>query len=365
MRAKTHVGNHKNVITLNGKLYDAKTGALFAHPLPTKKPTEKVIDGFIVSKKSSHKVVAKPEPPKPSPHHQTKHVVAHRPEKPKTLMRSVVRKPYSHIKPGTKAPDITPDSTFSDISSNRLHRAKKVSKSQLISRFGDPISYSSVQKTEAVQAKPLPKVKMTIDGHDDSVIEPSLPQQDDEPTDIFATALSEASSHQQPALKHVKRQHRLGKKVKISKRAISTLMGIFTVIALGGFITFQNIPNLQMRLAASKAGISASLPDYKPSGFNYKGIQTAPGNVTVSFTSNSDQRNFAIAQAASNWNSATLKETYLAHSGKPFQEHEDKGKTVFLYGDSNATWVDSGIWYKIEGDSSLSSDQLLQIADSF
>ena len=59
-----------------------------------------------------------------------------------------------------------------------------------------------------------------------------------------------------------------------------------------------------------------------------------------------------------------LLDNYVSVSNRDYQTKEEKGRTVYIYDDSNATWVDGGIWYQIEGDSSLSSDQLLNIVAS-
>ncbi len=50
---------------------------------------------------------------------------------------------------------------------------------------------------------------------------------------------------------------------------------------------------------------------------------------------------------------------------QPFQTFQDAGKTIYIYEDSKATWVNGGVWYQINGNASLTSDQLLRIANSF
>ena len=120
-----------------------------------------------------------------------------------------------------------------------------------------------------------------------------------------------------------------------------------------------------MRLASSKAGIKGSLPNYTPSGYAYKGVETSPGEITVNFHSNSDQRSFEVKQKVSGWNSETLKSNYVAASSQPYQSQQENGKTLFIYNNgSSATWVDGGVWYQIEGQNNLSSDQLVKIANS-
>lgn len=143
------------------------------------------------------------------------------------------------------------------------------------------------------------------------------------------------------------------------------LWGGLAALLLTGFFVYQNIPNLSMRVASTRAGFSAQLPGYKPAGFSQeKLVSYAPGKVTVSFRSNSDERQFQLTQQSSNWNSQALADNYLAKADKQYQTFQASGKTIYIYDNSSATWVNGGVWYQIEGQSDLSSDQLLKIANS-
>lgn len=92
-------------------------------------------------------------------------------------------------------------------------------------------------------------------------------------------------------------------------------------------------------------------------------IQYGEGAVTLSYQSNSDDRNFQIVQKSSDWNSQSLLENFVSDK-EPYQTFQDKGRTIYIYGKSSATWVSGGVWYQIEGESDLSSDQLLRIVSS-
>lgn len=119
-----------------------------------------------------------------------------------------------------------------------------------------------------------------------------------------------------------------------------------------------------MKLADSRSGIAAKLPGYHPTGYALKGaINYAPGQVSYRFQTR-DNRSFSVTQTGSNWSSESLEKGFVATINQPTQRAEAAGRIVYLYG-NNATWVDGGIWYKLEGDSALSSEQLLKIAASF
>lgn len=155
---------------------------------------------------------------------------------------------------------------------------------------------------------------------------------------------------------------RVGFKNKAANLASLSFAGLLLV----GFFAYQNGPNIEMRVAATKSGVSAGLPGYKPAGYStVKDIESDPGKVKVSFKSNTNDKKFTITQEASSWSSETLLNNHVLAAKTPFQTYQDEGKAVYIYNDSNATWVNGGIWYRIEGDASLTSDQLLRIANSF
>lgn len=178
--------------------------------------------------------------------------------------------------------------------------------------------------------------------------------------------LANADSHSQPRLKKPRLNLRVAKRLRIKPRTLSTASLALAALLVVGFFAYQNAPNLSMRIASARAGIEASLPSYQPAGFGIEGgIAYKPGQIEVSYGSNSDERNYKITQATSSWNSETLVQNYEPlKDTSNYQTIPNKGKTVYVYNGSNATWVDGGIWYRIEGDSKLSSDQLLSVADS-
>ena len=121
-----------------------------------------------------------------------------------------------------------------------------------------------------------------------------------------------------------------------------------------------------MRIAASKAGFPASLPSSIPAGYSFNGpVEVNEQVVSLKYDSNSDDRNFIITQKPTNWSSEALLTNYLLDSQFRYQVYKDKGLTIYVYDGSNATWVDKGVWYNVNGDEgSLSSEQLLELASS-
>jgi hypothetical protein len=246
----------------------------------------------------------------------------------------------------------------------------KVQQSTFISRFGG--GKSPVSKTTAhIPVHPVPAT---------TYAEPKAPKPIHEPKQAHHTAaahtksvtspihhaLQHATSHEQTyKAKKVRKHHKIANRLGIHRRVVSGAAMAFAVLTLGGFIAYQNMANITMRVASARAGINANMPDYQPSGFALSGpVNYSPGKVVLSFKSNTDQRSFELKQQASNWNSETLLQNIVANNTKSYQTYEDKGKTIYIYDGSNATWVDGGILYKIEGSSSLSNDQLIRMAAS-
>ncbi|MDB5164158.1 MAG: hypothetical protein JWS12_776 [Candidatus Saccharibacteria bacterium] len=346
---------HTNTLELNGKRYDAGTG--------------KVLDGFLPSRLHPGASPAKAgaHPSRPTAR-QVKH---HQPEHAKTLMRQAVKKP--HTKP-TNSPTISDaiatvtHAAFAPIehlNSERIARAQKIHKSKLVSRFG---GFSPVVSQKTVHMPVQPAPHSPHHKHEVSVAQQRVAHAKPVTSskgDVFTEALKRADSLAEPLQRTTKTRHKVAKKLGISARALSVSAGVLAVVVLAGFFGYQNTANLSMRVAAAKAGIHAKLPSYHPSGFAIRGpIQYSPGQITVSFKSHADDRNFKLTQQTSNWNTDTLLNKYVTVNSQPYQTFEANDKTIYIYGNSNATWVNNGIWYQISGNSSLNSDQLLHIASS-
>lgn len=374
------MGNKQNYIELNGKIYDPKTGrpvhetAHKKHVSPVRNRTNpKVVDGFVRRPKKTapqqhEKHLSKPArnfKPRTTASHNA--IGRHAPEHAKTLMRQVVKKPSieTAIPHNTHAPRI-------DKRSNRLQRAQSIPKSTSISRFTHS-SHTTIRKISRPLSVQHPKKHLSTantPSHQMAVKHNSpsshKPQSSNSRTEkIVATALRNATAHEASQQLHKKPKKRFGGLLPIYSKRTRLASTALAVLLLGGFFVYQNIPNLSMKIAAQRAGFEARLPGYQPAGFALKGpIQYSPGKISVNFKSNSDERNFHITQQVSNWNSQALVDNFIASNNKQYQTVEQKGKTIYIYDSTNATWVSGGTWYQIEGNSSLSSDQLLSIADS-
>lgn len=347
--------NRQNSIVLNGKLYDALTGDLIHdHTRIAAAPPKHKIHkqhGLVMDGVVSHKQYKAPV-----------HARRHKPERSATLMRSTVSKPAYRPVPKREEPANIHHKHIAE----RLARAKAVQKSHHIQRFpshSEHVAHRSVAKKHAnlpVRAAPTPH-KANPPAHQappPAALKTLTPSEE-----LVSNALKNARAHEanQPFAKKRRRRDHLSGWQRTSRLAAASL----AVLVLVGFFVYQNIPNLSMRLAASRAGVEATLPGYSPAGFSQdKLVSFSPGKVTVSFHSNTDDRQYKLIQQVSNWNSQALADNFLTAHSKQFQTYQASGKTIYIFDGSNATWVNGGIWYQIEGPSSLNQDQILKIANS-
>lgn len=340
------MGKH-HIIELNGKRYDALTGKMVndqhtARKIPSKSPISPPsgnVDGFA---RKSHR----PDAPAP----RSRNV-----QKSQTLMRTAVKKPTPHkIHAVASVVHHNSPAYGSKHKNLNAHINKHVPKSPLIRRF-NPFNPDNTKAAITITKQAYPRSTQAAAR---SNVAASAANAAVNP---LHQAIAQATSHREPKIKRPAVHHRMARKLKIQPRLVSGGMLVIAILLLAGFFGYQNLPNLQMRLAAQKAGIRGSLPAYQPPGFRLENISHKPGEVNISYKSNSDDRKFAVTQAASAWNSETLRDKL-----RPVNPVEvpDKGKTLFIYDESNITWVDGGIWYKIEGQSQLNSDQLLRLANS-
>ncbi len=169
------------------------------------------------------------------------------------------------------------------------------------------------------------------------------------------------ASEPQKTKKTKRQKERFSLKQNFASAAAASL----SVLLIVGYVTYLNIPNFAMKVAASRAGFDASMPGYTPDGFSFHGpVAYNSGKVVVDFTSNSDDSSYQVAQQESNWDSKSLLENVVKEKSDKYLTFEDKGLTIYVYGGQNATWVNGGVMYSINSQSKLNTEQLINIATS-
>jgi hypothetical protein len=354
------VNKKLSIIHLNGQPYDAATG----QPLQT--PVSR--EAGIAAKKSKAAPTTSATlrgPVMDIARRPVNHLHTRTPQHARTLMRATVPKPGATLKRRVKAqgsvqisrvqsaptPQLVKHSV-SLVDSDRQSRAEQVVKSQQVQHFtaSDAVSQqpdASYMTPRPVQTAPAPPAV-------DPVAAPHKPSMD-----IFEQALHHATAHEQPLFQPPKRRH------SVSKRAVGSLTAIIGLLLIGGFLTYRNVPTINLHLASARAGFTASLPAYEPAGFSVGKFVASRGKVAVHFQSNSDQRNYTVTERTSGWDSTTLRDSYvISQAGQSYETISSGGNTIYVYGQNNATWVNSGVWYVVQSNGALSTKQLIELAAS-
>lgn len=337
------------IIEINGKKYDAETGRQLSvgevEHTKMQKTRGQVIDGFSAphrirrSTPPANELHAKPQKTK-----KLHPLVAHsQPKKPIKSVASKIASSSNSIEPASDRRRL-----FSSIKPERLQRATENPKSANIEKFSS--EKPNQQLASVTQVENSPQIPIA----QPSVASPPVSQpQPRTAEDILENSNKEKKPNIFTRIKQ--RQPKL----------LPTAAAVAVFLMLAGYVTYLNLPNIALRVAASRAGFEASLPGYKPAGFSFSGpIAYSPGQITINFSSNSDDRSFSLAQRESTWDSQSLLDNFVVRENKKYLTFQEKGLTVYVYDGSNATWVDGGIWYTISGDSLLSSEQLLKVAGS-
>lgn len=378
-----------NVIEINGKVYDARSGMPLhkpaAKPVPSKaapstaKPVKyraapRSVDGLSRhpgSQKPKHAPAKsapakKPEPAK-IPVRSSSPSARLKAKRSTTLNRSVVGKPQisaTSLQVESPAPAKSTAASNKEISSSailhadtaRLKRAQGVAKSDAISRFGNntysakhtaPLTehLSATHETKAAAKttkKPVEKLSTK-----EQLIKKAI--------DHAATPAHHPPTHNSG----VKKTRKKGRLAGYTSTAVAALL-------LAGYVAYLNVPSISMKVAANRAGFAATMPAYKPAGYSLRSpIAYSPGQVVLDFKSNTDDREFKLKQQPTTWDTTALLENHVAKQSPHYLTYQDRGLTIFIYGDGDAAWVNGGKMYQVEsGNSHLDTEQLLKLATS-
>jgi hypothetical protein len=293
-------------------------------------------------------------------HSASAHKLHQRTEKAHTLMRGALKKPGAQA--GVHIQRLNPG-----YNPRREVHAKAVSKHGQVRRFGNPVSESAASVAhQTIRAEVTPKHSSVSAGAaTTSVALPSMVtsashQRLERMLDV---ALTHADAHKQALRYHAARHFWqrpgfLGRRTgwKISLIVIAALAAL-------GLIAWQKFPQLSVKLAATRAHISASVPSYKPDGYSLAApAQAINGQVLIKYKAAADASlGYAISQKSSDMTSTSLANT-LSPGGTQMQTSQVGGNTVYIYGPRNdAAWVNNGILYTLRDHANLSSDQIINI----
>jgi hypothetical protein len=134
------------------------------------------------------------------------------------------------------------------------------------------------------------------------------------------------------------------------------------LLLICGFIGYMNMSSIEMRVASMRAGFSAQLPGYAPTGYSlHGGVKATQGVVATTYRSGSSS--YTVQQQPSDWDSQTLFDNVVAVGSAQHQTMQDQGRTVYVYGDK-AAWVNGGVLYSITSNGAINGKEILSIATS-
>jgi hypothetical protein len=387
------VAKNNNIIEINGKKYDVNTGAMVdgevvqkAAPVIANHPKTSTVKKAPAEHETKplHSEASAPlQPPskqvsdsshhhdgasaihsvKHAPHNPGIDIVSHKPQHAKTLMRSVVSKPLktSHTRLHAQSPtdlvapqpflgaEVAPKLSIDSVDNQRMKHAKFVHKSEFISH------YNLVDPKPGLSPRPAPRTPQQA-----SIPPAALPSAQHPTSAMLDQAVQRATTHEQPNV-HPVRSFKAASD-RHTRRLIHIGSAAMIAFALIGVAVSTNMDNIKLQLASATAGFSAGLPTAQPYGFHLNGLTAATGNVALTYVSN--KQNYTVSEKPSNWDSITLKESFVEPITPNFQTINTDGETIYIYGNQNATWVNNGVWYQIDSQGQLNDGQLLAIATS-
>ncbi len=354
----------KNVITINGRLYDAITGmpvtqqAQTTRPIAatpeshtqksdTSRPPHRAFSDIAPLKKPAlyeAQSISRPLEQQQKVHrHAPSNAVHQQPQKSQTLHRAALKRPaigrpkqplhhkspaISHFGPGFNA--TTTEPVVHTEAPTNLKPTLHPLVSKALAKNNKPIQPSVASARSSKELKEL----------------------------LIKERLAEVETAEQKQKKE--RPHLFQRRPKLTTVLTSSL----AILLLGGYLTFINLPNISMRVAATRAGITANFPSYKPDGYSFQGpITYAPGEVSINFKSNTNTNGFTLKQKSSHWDSQAVLDNYVNKQTENYLTYQEQGLTIFSF-DNKAAWVNGGLLYSVEGNAQLSSEQILRLATS-
>ncbi len=301
--------------------------------------------------------------------------------KPEVLPASVIKAKVRTDRLG-KVPvqAVVPKLSVTKVDSHRQGRAERLIKSASVSHYSRPVAQPRTHAARPVTvsvvsaAKPKPVTSglhplvapasspLVTDfsrppRHAAPVAQPATSHAKRSPDlDIFEQALAAASAHEDTYQPHKSKKKR--------SRGLQVMTASLVALFIVGFLTYSNAEAVSLKIASYRAGVSVTMPAKQPTGFAFSYLDYKPGVVTANFMSPNDGRQYNISQKSSNWDSQALLSNFVASANAAYKTYSRAGRTVYLVGNNMATWVDGGVWYTVDGNSSLSSQQVLDLASS-
>ncbi len=369
----------KKTISLGGKLYDAETGLPISNgqsqPAFTKIEQSKTLNRQFVKKPNlksqpRHEFQANSNP-RIRQLRRFNNQMLPQPQAKSDLITHFEKGKFNHtddpiVISAIKTPDVKVSAQKDAQIQKQLAEARKLSKfkSDIIRDIARQRRLQqqkmNAQAMRIAQQKQIsdisPKRKSSVETR-----QPATKSSRDLKNEIINKALANAPSSDDLVKKHRQKNKKSWSKV------LSLLTASLAILLLVGYLTYINIPNIKLKIAASQAGFSSSYPEYKPIGYSLaKPAEFNDGKISMRFSNN--ELNYVINQQKSNWSSAeVLANLVQKEVGENYTINQDRGLTIYVFNNDSSkrvVWVNQGILYEIEADQSIPNNQLHSIATS-
>jgi len=269
--------------------------------------------------------------------------------KSKTLMRKYVVKPDQSLKRQTRVSsnlslDIANPSLIKKRPSLSTKLLKDIAKSPNVTHFNSVVG----QSTGAAST-----VRVTNPAKQQSYDQNETKQEKSRLELMLENGINNSTSHLEKTPKNVYKKRQLGKKII----GISAALSVTLVI-----LALTNINNIKLDVASARSGFSAVLPKNPLSGFKLSSISYGAGFINSIF--NNGHSSYTLSQRLSNINNDQLVSYVIKPVSSSYESQAANGKTVYLYSQNQASWVENGYLYTIKANSNLNNHQILDIASS-
>ena len=231
----------------------------------------------------------------------------------------------------------------------------------------------STRKVKNVYNKALSNAHTAASDDTSTTLQTDIsPVLSDEKIDQLANAVTDAliqqerntlqSSKVDEELRVAKRSVHLRRKRAFRMPAIATAVAALAILC--GYGVYATYPNIQVRVAASKAGISVK-PTVALNGFHISGpVAYSDGEITVSYRDNSGST-YSVNQRRSNESERAIRSKASSRGSDNLSYEEiSAGSTNIYRYDDKATFVKDGMVYTINTNDRLTNEQISQIAKS-
>lgn len=157
-----------------------------------------------------------------------------------------------------------------------------------------------------------------------------------------------------------RQKHKKEKSGLSTGRRFALAFSVAAVAVTGlAFLIINSVPDISLQVAAMQVGIDATYPAYVPRGYTMTSVTSNDGRIRLTFSDN--ENTFVITESQSSWDTSAVLNNYVKPEWETYTTTHENGITVYL-NNSNAAWVNGGIFYTIECENNaLTKKQLTNI----